>query len=180
VTRSIDYDKYLVIHPGDPLLHQGKQSETQPDATLGLWFDAQKLFAGVSLKGMVLKPDFSAFGLSTEKMIIGTLGYHFDLKRAWTLTPTMQVMTTTHQTSVQASALLEYSNALWFGGAYRQDDAASFILGFAMLQKKLRLNYAFDYTTGNVEQKKSSSHEVMISCRMGTWHARKRIVPTVR
>jgi type IX secretion system PorP/SprF family membrane protein len=173
VTKSIDYDKYIVKHPDDDLLHQGKQSETQPDVTLGLWFDSQKFFTGVSLKGMVVQSHFSTFGLSNEKMIVGTAGYRFNLQGQWKITPTVQLMTTTHQTSVQASALTEYSNALWFGGAYRQNDAATLFLGFAMLEKKLRLNYAFDYTTGNMSLKTSTSHEVMVTCSIGKLHSKK-------
>jgi type IX secretion system PorP/SprF family membrane protein len=180
VTQSIDYQKYIVKHPDDEYIREGKQSETQPDATLGLWLEHEKYYAGVSAHGIVIQSDYTLPGLQNEKTIVATMGYHFNLVRQWRLTPTAQLITNTDQTTVQYSALLDHDNGFYTGFAYRQQDAATFLVGFAMLQKKLRLSYAFDYTIENRSSKAGNSHEVMISSRFGKWHRLQRTFPSAK
>lgn len=175
-TRSIDYDEYIVKHPDDEFIKEGKQSETKPNVTLGVWYNHTKYYAGVSAKGLVTQADYNTLGLENEKSIIITAGYHIDLSRDWTLTPAMQVITTTDHTAVQGSATVNHVDVFWAGLSYRHEEAATILVGFSALEKKLRVGYAFDYTTGNRSAKGSTSHELMMAYRLGKLHARKRVV----
>jgi type IX secretion system PorP/SprF family membrane protein len=180
-TRSIDFEKYIVKHPDDEYVPDGKRSETRPDVTVGLWYNHKKYYAGISAKGIVAKADYNNLGIDNEKTIVVTAGYHIELQRDWRLTPAIQVVTNTERTYVQGSALLNHDDILWGGLAYRHDDAATLIAGFSMLEKKLRVSYAFDYTTGNRSVKAGTSHEVMVAFRLGKLHPKKRVpkVPAV-
>jgi type IX secretion system PorP/SprF family membrane protein len=174
-SRSIDYDDYIIKHPDDEFIKEGKQSETKPNVTLGVWYNHTRYYAGVSAKGLVTQADYNILGLENEKSIVITAGYHIDIERDWTLTPAMQVVTTTDRTSIQGSAIVNHVEAFWAGLSYRQEEAATIIVGFAALEKKLRISYAFDYTTGNRSAKGSTSHELMMAYRLGKLHPRKRV-----
>src|ERR1041385_1669460 len=167
VPRSFDYARYVVKHPDDEYIRDGKQSQTQPDITLGLWLEHEKYYAGISAQGIVFQPNYTLPGLHNGKTLVVTAGYHFSLQHNWRLTPVVQLVTNMDQITTQYSALLEHDNGFLTGISYRQQDAATFLVGFAMLQKKLRLSYAFDYTTGNREAKTGTSHELMITSRLG-------------
>ena len=174
-TRSVDYDQYIIKHPDDVLIREGKQSETQPDVTLGLWYNHTRYYFGLSAKGIVTKADYNAIGIENEKVISVTAGYHIDLAPGWKLTPSVQYVTNTDRTYVQGSVVVNHDDAFWTGLSYRHEDAATLIAGFSMLEKKLRVSYAFDYTTGDRSVKTSTSHEVMIAYRLGKLHLKKRI-----
>jgi hypothetical protein len=124
---------------------------------------------------MVIKADYNSLGIENEKSIMVTAGYHIDLEPDWRLTPTMQFVTNTERAYVQGGAIVNHDDIFWTGLSYRHDDAATLIAGFSMLEKKLRISYAFDYTTGNRSIKAGTSHEVMMAFRLGKLHPKKRV-----
>jgi len=166
-SRSIDYGQYIIKDPNDPFIQDGKQSETRPDVTLGIWYDHQKYYAGVSAQGLVVKSDYKSLGLENEQDIMVTAGYHFDIGKDWVLTPSAQFVTTTHESYVQASAVVNHDDIFWGGLSYRHNDAASVIAGFSAIERKLRISYAFDYITGSRSVKAGTSHEIMVAYRLG-------------
>lgn len=173
-TRSIDYDTYIIKHPNDPYIQQGKESQTRPRVMLGLWYNHEKYYVGVSANGLVTQADYNALGIKNEKTYIVTAGYHVVIDHGWKLTPAAQIITTTDRTLVQGGATVNHADAFWAGLTYRHEEAISAIFGFSLLEKKLRVSYAFDYTTGNRSAKGSTSHELMIAYRIGKLHPKKK------
>jgi len=173
-TRSIDYNSYIIKHPNDPFIQDGKQTETKPDVALGLWYNHEKYYIGISAKGWVTQSDYTTLGVENEKTMILTGGYHLAIDRGWKLTPTLQMITTTDRTIVQGGATVNHDDLFWAGLTYRHEEAATAILGFSLLKNKALLSYAFDYTTGNRAAKGSTSHEIMIAYRLGKLHLKKK------
>jgi len=172
-TQSIDYNSYIVKHLNDPFIQDGKQTETKPDITLGIWYNHEKYDVGISGKGLVTQADYNTLGIKNEKTIILTGGYHLIIDRGWKLTPTLQMITTTDHTLVQGGATINHDDVFWAGLTYRHQEAATAILGFSLLKNKALVSYAFDYTTGNRSAKGSTSHEIMIAYRLGKLHPKK-------
>jgi type IX secretion system PorP/SprF family membrane protein len=55
---------------------------------------------------------------------------------------------------------------VWLGAMYRTGDAIGFIAQW-IFDKKLRIGYAYDYTTSQLSQFNTGTHEVMVSYEIG-------------
>ncbi len=173
-SKVISFDDYIVKHPGDPLIAEGKQSETRPDITLGFWYQHTKYYAGISAKGFVTRADYETLGIQNEKLLTATAGYYFTLTRGWMLTPSLQYVSNTDHTFFDGSLLLKNRNGFWSGISYRHQESITALLGFGMLDQKLRFSYAFDSVTSNRSVKTNASHEIMVRYCTGRLHDRKR------
>ena len=123
---------------------------------------------------MVTQAEYETLGIQNEKLLTATAGYHFTLNKDWNLTPSTQVVTTTKQTFIAGNVLVQNKNGFWSGLSYRHEEAATVLLGFAMMQQKLRFSYAFDYVTSSKSIKTNTSHEIMVQYCIGRLHARKK------
>lgn len=172
-SKSINFGEYIIMHPDDQLIPEGNQSETKPDISLGLWFDHKKYYVGVSAKGIVTRADYKTLGIQNEKLLTATAGYRFSLNKDWTLTPSAQVATNTDKTFIDGNVLIKNNNGFWTGISYRHEEATTLLLGFGMLEQKLRFSYAFDYVTSNKSIKTNTSHEIMVQYCIGRLHPNK-------
>ena len=57
-----------------------------------------------------------------------------------------------------------WKKQLWLGVAYRTMDAASAMIGYVFKQNLL-LGYSYDFTTSNLRNYSSGTHELMIGVR---------------
>jgi type IX secretion system PorP/SprF family membrane protein len=164
-SRTIDFQKYTIIDPDDPNIPQGKQSETHPDLTLGLWYNHENYYLGVSGKSLISGSD--ALGFEIRKAYVITGGYHIPVSASLKVTPSAQLITSAGDFMLDASILASHNDVLWGGLSYRHERAAAAIVGVGLLQKKLRVSYAFDYTTNNAKSTGNTSHEIMLNLRIG-------------
>lgn len=178
-SRSIDFTKYVLKDGDDPDAPQGKQSETHPDVTLGMWYNHERYYLGASAKSLI-KPGSDTPGFNNEPAYVFTGGLHLPLSRDLKITPSAQFITSAGDFSLDVSALASYGDVLWGGLSYRHEEAATAIAGIALLDKKLRLSYAFDYTINNKEVTAATSHEIMISLVSGKLTGKKRTVTLKR
>jgi type IX secretion system PorP/SprF family membrane protein len=172
-SRSVNFGEYIIKHADDPFIPAGKQSETKPDVSLGMWLEHEKYYVGVSAKGVVIRSEYETLGLQNEKLLTATAGYHIALNREWEFTPSAQVVTNTDVTFVESNILVKNNDRFWAGLSYRHEEAVTVLTGFGMLDQKLRFSYAFDYITTNKSIKTSASHEIMVRYCIGRLHARK-------
>jgi type IX secretion system PorP/SprF family membrane protein len=166
-SRSIDFDKYILEHEDDPLIGQGKQNETRPDATVGLWYDHERYYAGFSLKSFTAKNSFTTPGFQSAESYVFTAGYHAFLSKELKLTPSVQTISSGSSLALDVSMLANYSDALWGGISYRHEQAVALLAGVGFLEKKLKVGYSFDYVTNNRTVTANTSHEIMVSSRAG-------------
>jgi type IX secretion system PorP/SprF family membrane protein len=64
------------------------------------------------------------------------------------------------QLDLTASFLIK--ERFWLGAMYRTGDSFGFIAQW-IIDKKMRIGYAYDYTTSNLQNFHSGSHEIMVS-----------------
>jgi type IX secretion system PorP/SprF family membrane protein len=57
-----------------------------------------------------------------------------------------------------------YKEKVWIGGAYRHLDALTASFGF-LYRENLMLSYAYDFTTTNLRNYSTGTHELMIGIR---------------
>jgi type IX secretion system PorP/SprF family membrane protein len=164
-SRTIDFQKYTIFDTDDPLIPQGQQSETQPDLTLGLWYNHENYYLGISGKNLL--PGSDAAGFQVKKAYVITGGYHLPLSPTLKVTPSAQFITSAGDYLLDVSVLANSNDVLWGGLSYRHDRAMAAIVGIGLLQKKLRLSYAFDYTTNNAKSTANTSHEILLNFRFG-------------
>ncbi len=173
LSQSIDFNQYIIKHPDDPLIPQQKQTEIHPDMAIGLWFQHERYYAGLSTKGILIQNSYTTPGFRNEIAYVFTAGYHLTGQSKWKLTPSIQLLASENDLSMDGSLMANYDGLFWAGLSYRYQEAMAVILGFGLLEKKLHINYAFDYVIGNRETTAGASHEVMLNYRMGQLKQKK-------
>lgn len=172
-SRTIDFSKYVIRHADDPLIPQEKQTETRPDISLGLWYDHEKYYLGLSAKS-VTGNNYNTPGFATTSAYVATAGYHLPLSKDLIVTPSFQVIASEgDEVALDISALADYGSVLFGGLSYRHEEAVAAIAGISFLETKLRLSYSFDYVTNNKRTTASTSHEIMLRYKTGEWKQKK-------
>lgn len=87
----------------------------------------------------------------------------------WVLKPGLFVKTNAVSTSVQIGGLMEYEGQFWGGIDYRFQDAVALMLGanFQMNGQNagggmLKVGYSYDFSTSNIRNFSSGSHELFV------------------
>lgn len=165
-SRAVDFEKYVVRDPNDPSIPEAKQSETQPDLSLGLWYNHDAFYLGASARSIIKPADATpGFNRTTAYIITGGLPLH--LSPELTVTPSTQLVLSGDDPALDLSAMADYDNRLWGGLSYRHQEAASILAGLAFLEGKLRFTYAFDYVINNRKTTAATSHEISLQYRVG-------------
>lgn len=164
-SQSVDGDKYRALNPNDELL-PGNESQIRPDMALGVFFRAEKYYAGASFNH-VLKTEFD-FGKNDlrnalENHAYLTGGYIHKVNFNVTLIPSLLVSTDFNQYSFIIGGIVEFKDKFTGGLSFRQSEDVNVILGYNFLKdKSLNLGYSFGYVLKDREAKQATSHEVML------------------
>lgn len=184
-SQSFNFDEYRVIHPNDPVIGQGRESQIRPDMAMGFHFQHEKFYAGISFNHL-LKGDFN-FGndslrnaLENHAYITG--GYYYEFNYNLILQPTLLVKTDFNQYSFDVGVIGTYKDKIWAGVSYRQSESASALLGYSLFKdNSLKLGYGFDYIINAQDAKQATSHEILLSYSLPVAaHVGKKIVRTPR
>jgi type IX secretion system PorP/SprF family membrane protein len=166
-SQAIDFDKYIPIDPNDPLLNKtGKESQVRPDMAIGVFFQREKYYAGVSLNHMI-KSTFD-FGLNQrnalEPHLYITGGYFYDINLDLKLQFVSLIKTDLVKTTFDVGAIAFFKDTMWGGLSLRQAEGPTLLLGYSFLKdKSLRAGYALDYVVSGQEAKAPTSHEFMVT-----------------
>jgi len=179
VDQSDEIYQYL-IDPGN------KVSQMKPDVNVGIWYEHQKYYAGVSLNHIPR----SSFSYGNKKIsskltdhLYVTAGYRWKPTYTLDVTPSFIVQSDLNQLTYVFGGLVEYNKKIWVGinaresfakrdvskgGKTISNDDLIFNIGVNLLKNKhnqdaLRVGYAFDFVTSGVSAKKRTSHEIMVS-----------------
>ena len=163
--QSIDFSKYRPVNWDDPLLLNGKESQYRPDLGVGIYYKAEKYFAGASLNH-ILKTQFDFNSDSLKNALANNLvingGYVYELNYDIILTPSLLV-----KTDFVSYSFDTYREKFWGGLSYRQSEAVVALLGVNLLKdKSLRLGYSLDYVIQAQRAKQATSHEILLSYNM--------------
>lgn len=166
-SQTLDFDLYRAINPEDPILQTGKESQIRPDMAIGIFYQTEKYYGGLSMNHLI-KSEFD-FGIPTLQNPLAnnlsfTAGYNYDLTYQIVLSPSVLFKSDFNTYSFEISTIATLNETFWGGLSFRQGDAAIALVGVNLLKDKtLRLGYAFDYIIRARELKRPTSNEIMLS-----------------
>ena len=166
-SQTIDGSKYRAIQNPDPLISEGKESQVRPDLGAGVFFRAEKYYAGVGFNHL-LRSQFDFGSDSTrgalENHINFTGGYFYEVSFDLKLQFTAAVRTDLNKTQVDVAGIAHIKDTMYGGLAFRQSEAASLLLGYSLLKdKSLKLGAAVDFIVKDQAAKENFSLEFMLS-----------------
>ena len=95
----------------------------------------------------------------------GMAGYRFNLGDDFILEPSILTKYVTPvPLQIDAGARIIYKDKIWLGGAYRHLDAITAYTGF-VIRENLQIGYAFDFTSTNLRNYSSGTHELILAIR---------------
>ena len=140
-----------------------------PNFGAGLFYSSERFYVGASVPQIrnneLFQGDAEDFSARQFRHYFLTAGYVFDLGPSLKLKPNFLVKAVQGapvEYDINANLLIK--EVLWLGASYRTDDAMSFLIEM-LLSPQLRLGYAYDYTTSELQEFNTGSHELMLNFR---------------
>lgn len=133
----------------------------------GLFLYGDRFYVGLSApnflanKHLTEQNGIAAFGNESIHTFL-TTGYIFELSQRLDFKPSFMIRSVMDSPlSVDINANLRYLENLEAGFSYRIDDSFSIMANYGVTQN-LRIGYAYDYTTSNLGNFNSGTHEVLL------------------
>lgn len=150
---------------GDESIPDGAVSSSSFDASFGAYLSNPKYYAGLSIVHLNAGK-LEEMKIEMERHLYLMAGYNFELTPQLVLTPNVLAKTDLTSTQLDVNANLMYDNTFWIGVGYRLEDAISPQLGYQYQtpdgKSTLRIGYAYDVTTSNLNTYSNGSHEIML------------------
>jgi len=165
---SMDFDDELY----DPVMPEGVESKTVPDATLGIYANSSFYYVGLSAH-QLLGNKYSIHEESDSIQGISRLTQHiylaggamFILNKDFSITPSALIKyTSPGQIQAEINANVTYQRMAWFGLTYRTNDAIAILAGYNH-ENKIYIGLAYDITVSDLRQYSNGTIEVMIGYR---------------
>jgi type IX secretion system PorP/SprF family membrane protein len=149
---------------GDPLIPENKESYLAFDAGFGLFYQADKYYAGLSVTHINQpKIKFSKGTPYISRHYYATAGYTFQLPNpSLELLPSVFAFSDGKITQFTGTGLIRYNKKAWGGVSYRAGDAFIGQLGFE-LYNGLRVGYSYDFPISDIRKNTSGSHEFIVN-----------------
>ena len=159
----------------DPLFAGDKTSKFIPNIGAGAYLYTDKFYAGVSVPNVISYDTTKVLSLNMSGNVVPnqvrhyffTTGYAFEINPDLVIKPSVLVKQCANaplEADINVNVLL--AQVLWLGVSYRTEDAIVALIEL-QLSKKFRLGYSYDFTTTNVKNYSSGSHEIMLGYDFG-------------
>jgi type IX secretion system PorP/SprF family membrane protein len=142
-------------------------NETVPNIGVGAYYFTDNYYVGLSAPNLLSaehvksRADINSFG-PQEIHTYFTGGYVFDINESFKLKPAfMAIFVKGAPVSVDLTANVLYNEKFELGAAYRFNDSVSILIN-VNVTPNLRVGYSYDYTTSNLSQFNSGSHEIVL------------------
>ena len=152
--------------PNDPLF-EDNVNEVYPNFGAGIYYYTDKFYASFSAPNLLetvhFEKESGVIAKASEKMhyFLGA-GYVFDLSETLKFKPsTMFKAVSGSPLSIDVSANFLFNDRFEAGLNYRLGDSVSGMVNFGVTQD-LRIGYAYDYTTTNLGNFNSGTHEMFL------------------
>lgn len=161
----LDIGLLSTVTPGDPL--NVPVNQVSPNFGAGIYYYTDKFYVGLSapnfLETQHIGDDTGTISTASEETpIFLTTGYAFDITNDLKLKPSTMIKATQGAPiSVDLSVNILMKSVLELGLSYRIDDSISALVGLQASQK-LRVGYAYDYSTSSFGVYNSGSHELVL------------------
>ena len=142
-------------------------NNARPNFGFGAFYYSDIYYVGVSVPNLLKTAYFEKTGsvvtsISKKNHLFLTAGYVFDLNYDWQFKPSFMTKATQGAPlSVDLSANFLFDQAYEVGVSYRWDDSVSLLMN-ARVSENLRVGYSYDFTTTNLNNFNSGSHEIII------------------
>jgi type IX secretion system PorP/SprF family membrane protein len=142
-------------------------NETVPNIGVGAYYFTDNYYVGISAPNLLSaehiksRATINSFG-PQEIHTYFTGGYVFDINEEFKFKPAfMAIFVKGAPVSVDLTANVLYHEKFELGAAYRFDDSVSILMN-VNVTPSLRIGYSYDYTTSNLSQFNSGSHEIVL------------------
>ncbi|MGJ8745832.1 PorP/SprF family type IX secretion system membrane protein [Polaribacter sp.] len=132
---------------------------------IGAFYYTDEFYFGVSVPNLLntqyLSKTKGLYEIAEERHMYVTSGYVFQVNNQFKLKPSVLVKAVAGSPIiVDANMNVLYNDKVEFGLGYRLKDAVSAMINFRVTPE-FRIGYAYDYTTTNLNNFSSGSHEIM-------------------
>ena len=148
--------------PNDQVFTSQFSQQTVPQTGFGIYYKAQKFYAGIS------SPDLLSIGTPSTlyKSALLTGGYLFDVSENVKIKPFVLVKyIRSSPVEVDLNAIV-YFKMVGIGYSYRTNDAMVF-LATVNVSKQFSFGYSYDLTTSKLSTYVRGSHEIMLKYEFG-------------
>lgn len=181
---GIDGSKLILHDDGDANLLTSYKTTMVPDFGTGLYFyKSKRFYFGVALPQIYQAPikiyEKSPNGSKIVTHLNVNGAYTFDLGEDFKLEPSFLLKyAKPAPIKLDVGARVIYKDQVWLGGAYRHHDAFTALVGY-MYKDYLMFGYSYDFTTTNIKNYSSGTHEVMLGLRFSrkqasTWETKTK------
>jgi len=148
----------------DPLIPVNKESFVAFDAGLGLYLNADKYYAALSVTHLnQAKIKFTKGEPYLTRHYYLTAGYSMQLPNpSFELLPSVFALSDGRVVQFSVTSLVRYNKKVWGGVSYRAGDALTGLVGLE-LYNGIRVGYAYDFPLSDIRKNTSGSHEFMVS-----------------
>ncbi len=168
----VDGSKIQLRDPSDVVITNGLQSVISPDFGVGIYLHStEKIwYVGASAPQMLQNKIefFNVASKSTNRLdrhYFVTGGYRFYLSEYFKIEPSTCIKyAKPAPVQLDLGCRIIYRNKFWIGSVYRTEDAVSALCGYST-KSDLTFVYSYDFTTSNIKNYSSGSHELMISIK---------------
>ncbi|MGA2405752.1 MAG: type IX secretion system membrane protein PorP/SprF [Bacteroidales bacterium] len=149
---------------GDPLIPENKESYVAFDAGLGLFYQAEKYYASLSVTHINQpKIKFTKGTPYISRHYYLTAGYTLQLPNpSLELIPSFFAFSDGKVVQFTVTSLVRYNKKVWGGVSYRAGDALIGMVGIELFNG-IRLGYAYDFTISDISKSTSGSQEFMVN-----------------
>lgn len=158
-----DWSKGIFQNP-DTAFNQNL-SLVSPTVGAGLYLHSEDWYLGIAVPNFINTKHYNDFqeSLAVERMHFFLIaGYVFDLSESTKLKPAALVKAVSGAPLIaDLSVNALFNEKLTLGLSYRWDDSVSGLAGF-QISEGLFVGYAYDYTTSNLSNYNSGTHEIML------------------
>ena len=161
--HDIGLANIALINPNDPFFQN--INETTPNIGAGAFYYTDKYYLSVSVPNMLssvhLSQNGNNIGSETQHYFVSG-GYVFDVSPNTELKPSFLVKSAFDApTSFDLNLNARFYKKFEIGASYRLDDSFSGLVNFA-ITPSLRIGYAYDAVSSDINEFAPASHEVML------------------
>jgi type IX secretion system PorP/SprF family membrane protein len=167
----VDGSKITLKNNNDAVISSGLQSALVPDATFGiLLYEKEKWYFGISLPNLT-QSKLYFFNYQTESLsrledhYYANGAYKFNIGEDFQVEPSF-MLKYVHPAPLKLDLGVRaiYQEMVWLGAAFRTHDAWSVLAGF-MYKKNLLIGYSYDFTTTNIRNYSTGTHELVLGVK---------------
>ena len=162
---NVDFSKGIENDAGDPLFGQNINSRYLGTIGAGLYYHTNKAYIGFSIPNFLTTKQYNDLeaSIAIEKIHYFLIaGYVFDLNSNLKFKPTAYLKAVPGAPLIlDISGNFLINEKFTLGLAYRWDDSVSALVGL-QISDRLNIGYAYDYTTTELGNYNSGTHELFL------------------